>query len=294
MMSNQPKSINTPKHQAFTLIELLVVIAIIGILASIVIVSFPTATQKARLAKTLSWAGSVSHSLGSSAVGIWTFDNISGTTVYDDSGNDNNGTISGATVVDGVVDKALSFDGVNDYVAATMDQLKDYTQPITIGLWLYVPSSFSWTTGGTVASVRATYYGLGIFRQASNNVLVFAVRIGSASTYGIVNYSIERDTWYYLTFVGNGSTFDAYVNAAKINGTPLSYGVASGAQLNGSFSLATNYIYGGSGGSYLGGIIDDVRVFNETLNQSQIRQYYADNVNNHQPLAAVIGSDQGK
>ncbi|MDD5750140.1 MAG: type II secretion system protein [Candidatus Pacebacteria bacterium] len=70
-------------NRAFTLIELLVVIAIIGILASIVIVSFPTATQKARLAKTLSWAGSVSHSLGSSAVGIWTFDNISGTTVYE-------------------------------------------------------------------------------------------------------------------------------------------------------------------------------------------------------------------
>jgi len=36
------------KQQGFTLIELLVVIAIIGILASIVLVSFPSATKKAK------------------------------------------------------------------------------------------------------------------------------------------------------------------------------------------------------------------------------------------------------
>ena len=37
-----------PKRKGFTLIELLVVIAIIGILASIVLVSFPSATKKAK------------------------------------------------------------------------------------------------------------------------------------------------------------------------------------------------------------------------------------------------------
>ena len=40
------------KRQSFTLIELLIVIATIGLLASLVIVSFPGATKKAKIAKT--------------------------------------------------------------------------------------------------------------------------------------------------------------------------------------------------------------------------------------------------
>ena len=45
--------------QGFTLIELLVVIAIIGILASIVFVSFPGATEKARIGKARAEIGQI-------------------------------------------------------------------------------------------------------------------------------------------------------------------------------------------------------------------------------------------
>jgi len=50
-------------------------------------------------------------------VGYWRFDEGSGTTAYDSSGNDNTGTlINGSSWVDGKYGKALSFDGENDYV----------------------------------------------------------------------------------------------------------------------------------------------------------------------------------
>ena len=49
-------------------------------------------------------------------VGAWHFDEGSGTTAYDTSGNDNDGTIYGATWVDGKFGKALSFDGIDDYI----------------------------------------------------------------------------------------------------------------------------------------------------------------------------------
>src|SRR3972149_11340288 len=54
-------------------------------------------------------AGEVSRT---GLVGEWHFDGDA----KDTSGNGNDGTIYGATFVDGKFGKALSFDGVNDYV----------------------------------------------------------------------------------------------------------------------------------------------------------------------------------
>ena len=129
-------------QKGFTLLELLVVIAIIGILSSIVLVSYNGYTAKARIARTLQWAGSINHSLGDRAVGVWTFDNISGSAVYDDSGLGNNGTINkggngtGCDIVDGVVGRAMSFDGVDDYVQLPSAVAPNGWSEITLSLWV--------------------------------------------------------------------------------------------------------------------------------------------------------------
>lgn len=50
---------------------------------------------------------------------IYTMDNISGTTLFDDSPNGNDATITGAIAVSGKIGNALSFDG-NDFVVSTV------------------------------------------------------------------------------------------------------------------------------------------------------------------------------
>ena len=52
----------------------------------------------------------------SSLVGYWSMNEGVGLVAYDSSGNNNNGMIVGALWVDGKFGKALSFDGVDDYV----------------------------------------------------------------------------------------------------------------------------------------------------------------------------------
>ena len=84
------------KKNAFTLIELLVVIAIIGLLSSIVLVALKPAREKAKRAKALNFAAQVHHALGAYAVGMWDFDDQANPT-KDTSGNENDGTITGAT-----------------------------------------------------------------------------------------------------------------------------------------------------------------------------------------------------
>ena len=121
-------------QKGFTLLELLVVIAIIGILSSIVLVSYNGYADKARLAKTLQWASSVNHSLGDRVVGVWSFDNINGATVYDDSGNNNNGANTGAVQVDGVVGKGFEFNSTDVVFVNSSASLNDY-DGLTLSAW---------------------------------------------------------------------------------------------------------------------------------------------------------------
>jgi hypothetical protein len=69
-------------------------------------------------------------------IGHWTFDEGSGTTVADSSGNNNTGTlVNGPTWDTGKIGGALSFDGSDDYVdASNLSYNTDY--PLTVSLWI--------------------------------------------------------------------------------------------------------------------------------------------------------------
>jgi len=67
-------------------------------------------------------------------VGYWRFSNG---LALDMSGNNNNGTISGATPVDGFSNFDLYFDGTDDYVSIPHDASLTITDKITIEAWIY-------------------------------------------------------------------------------------------------------------------------------------------------------------
>jgi prepilin-type N-terminal cleavage/methylation domain-containing protein len=272
---------------AFTLVELLAVIAIIGLSSVLVVAATSGLREQADIDKALAWSKKTEISLEDNLVGSWGLDKSFAaheSAIFDSSGQGNHGTLytsDGSTnkAVIGVVNNALSFDGANDYVGfGVISQLTDYTQPISIECWLYVPSSYSWLNG-EIASIRATSYGMGIYRNLTNNRLTFAARIGGVSSYGTQNYDIVREKYYHLVFSGNGTSFDAFVNGTKINTSPRVYGVLAGAQLNGDFRIATSKIYGGNAGGYLQGIIDEVRVYSAVLTAAQVQSRYYTGLN---------------
>lgn len=276
------------KLTAFTLIELLVVIAIIGILSGLIIVTMSGVKDRANIAKSQIFSNSLRNALLANLITEWKLDETSGTAANDSWSGGNNGTLTNFSFdsTDGwrgpsqcVSAGCLQFDGVNDYIDSTISQIYTYTQPVSLEAWVYIPSSFTWTNG-EVASFRATNYGMGIFRSATNNTLVFAARIGGASSYGAKDYAINRDTWYHLVFTGDGSVFDAYANGTKITTSSLNYGVLAGSDLNKIFRIGTNSIYGGSGGGYFAGYIDGVRIYNSTVPISKIKEDYCVGLNN--------------
>jgi len=72
-----------------------------------------------------------------SLVGLWHFDEGTGTTAADSSGNNNNGTlVNGPTWTTGKVGGALSFDGVDDYASLGTSGMPSGSQPFSISVWM--------------------------------------------------------------------------------------------------------------------------------------------------------------
>ena len=105
------------------------------------------------------------NSLNEGLVGYWTMDNVSGSDLIADKGN--NGTIHGATQVDGKVGKALSFDGVDDYVDCGKDSSFEFNESITICQWIkpnnisrdlgLITKGDAWTLRTSTSGVKFSY-----------------------------------------------------------------------------------------------------------------------------------------
>lgn len=140
-------------RRAFTLIELLVVISVIGLLSSVVFSSLNTAREKARIAGARQFVAQTEHVSGDYAVGIWDFDECSGSSVKDRSGNGNTGTLNGTGLPSWLGDTpdgkgcSLSFNGANSqYVNAGSAPSLDITSTVTLVAWVKLSS---YASGGS-------------------------------------------------------------------------------------------------------------------------------------------------
>ncbi|MDP3901231.1 MAG: LamG-like jellyroll fold domain-containing protein [bacterium] len=253
--------------KGFTLIELLVVIAVIGLLASIVLVNLQGTRQRSRVAAGQQFASSLQHTLGDQAVGIWRFEEGSGTTAYDNAGYSNNGTITGATYVanDTLGGTALVFNGTSsDYVTISNSIPSATDNRITVAHW-YKPLS----GGGDPRIVNRGWCGAGSW--LSHRTLGFGVTAsgGCAGQRWASFGSMNSGEWYFLVGVYDGTTVYAYKNGVLIS-TKDGAGADISA-LSGGMTFMTNN----------SGQLDDVYIFTSALTTTQVQQLYAEGLNSH-------------
>ena len=270
------------KSKAFTLIELLVVISIIGVLSSVIFVSFSGQRDKAKLAKAQQFDAQISHALGAYAVGIWRFESISGGKVSDESGYGNDGTIHGNPIlVDSEIyagAKALKFDGSGDYVSLGVNSKNDGVfgdEDFSASLWFFVHSHGS--TGNPCGDDRALiigrenhggdYFALG--SQNNGRILLF--------NYGL-SKSVSLDKWYHAGIVRDKSdgTIKLYINSVLVGAKN-----ASTNNYNEAIKLGGGYSFGCGQSTYFNGAIDDVRRYNEALSSAQIQQHFVAGAPSH-------------
>ena len=200
-------------------------------------------------------------------VGSWHFDEGSGTTACDTSGNDNDGTINGATWVnDGKFGKALSFDGADDYVEVKDSDSLDITNAITIMAWVKLDS-----LDKEQQIVRKSRDDTGeayeIFINDTNRVF-FGIRDSSGTEeYVYPTDTLTTGTWYHIVGTYDKQNLKLYLNGNEIGSEPstITIDVSSRNLIIGCGDKGTRYFHG---------TIDEVRIYNRALSEGEISDLY--------------------
>ena len=200
------------------------------------------------------------------------FDEISGTTAADSSGNGWNGAlINGPTWASGSngrINNAVSLDGNDDYVTLPSGVVSNLNS-FSISSWVKLNS--------VSASSRVFDFGTGtnnymFLTPSSNSAVRFGIRtpvVGEQTISGTA--ALLAGAWTHVLVTLSGSTGKLYVNGAPV-GTNSSMTLSPS-----SLGNTTNNYIGRSqfNDPYLNGYVDEFQIFDRALNDTEIASLVA-------------------
>ncbi|MEI6327046.1 MAG: LamG domain-containing protein [Candidatus Roizmanbacteria bacterium] len=177
--------------------------------------------------------------------------------------NTYNGTSSGGvyTTSSGQYGRAGKFDGVNDYVGASVPMTQ--TDNWTLSAWVYpsaLPQLGTIISNGNGTGVAGDGYAFGIGNGsgASGSKLQGTI---SGTTYIDSGYTFATtNTWYHVTMERASGTIKFYVNGVQTANTSASVPTTPTVFRIGSQTAVR----------YFNGLIDDIRIYNYVRSQAQI------------------------
>ncbi len=198
----------------------------------------------------------------SGLVAAYSFDEGSGTTVADASGNGNNGTISGATWTSSAkYGNALVFNGTSSRVNVPNSTSLQLTNAMTLEAWVN-PTTVTSAWRDVIYKGNDNYYLEATSSKSGRPV--GGATIGGTHYNAVGTAVLPTSTFTHLAATYNGSAVRLFVNGNQVASTPASGSIlTSGSQLQ--IGSDSNF------GQYFAGTIDEVRIYNAALTQSQIQ-----------------------
>ncbi len=217
----------------------------------------------------------------SSLVSSWSFNEGSGSMLYDLSGNDNDGDITGPLWTTGAMaGHALQFDGTNDYIEIDDSiSLRTIANEYTFEAFFKLSSygtqkgctlfQMASGTGGNVFIVVANEI------PASNKIRIAAMTESSGDEIFDFNYVIPLNQWVALAAVKSSSgNIELYVNGS-LEQTLTGFPQVLTQYLSKAF-IGADADSGMTLTDFFAGTIDEIRIYNRTLSSSEISQSYID------------------
>jgi hypothetical protein len=187
-------------------------------------------------------------------VGAWGFNEGTGTTLGDSSGNGRTGTITGATWTTGRFGQALNFTG-----SALVDLGDlDLTGPFTVMAWMQTRSLYTGTCGSLV--MKARDYGF----ELCSGQLAAKIASGTAWSAAVTQplTSADLNVWKHVALTYDGTTLRFYLGGVLIN-------TAAGAHTTNNNPLLLGRWTPDS--EYWNGLIDEMRIYNRALTQAEVQ-----------------------
>jgi glucose/arabinose dehydrogenase len=203
----------------------------------------------------------------SGLVGAWGFNEGSGTTAVDASGNGNiANTVNGPSWVAGKHGNAVSLDGVDDYLTVLNSSSLDVAgSALTLSAWVN-PAAIShdsilvgkfWS-----ATMSNPFYQYGV--ELDGGVVPhFYVGTGGGVTGGSAG-SVPLGQWSHLAVVFNGTQAQFYLNGVLMGTSAV----------NASITARGNALRIGADANtqqFFKGLIDDLRIYNRALTAAEVQ-----------------------
>ena len=195
-------------------------------------------------------------------VAAYSFDEGVGTTVADASGNGNTGTLAGATWTgSGKINGALSFNGTSSRVDVPNAASLQLTTAMTLEAWVN-PTTITSKWRDVIYKGRDNYY----LEASSTNAgkPVGAGIIGGVNTKASGTAPLATNTWTHLATTYDGAALKLYVNGNLVRTTAVTGTLATSAS---PLQIGGDSIFG----QYFAGTIDEIRIYNTALTQTQIQ-----------------------
>ncbi|WP_308219145.1 PKD domain-containing protein [Methanoplanus endosymbiosus] len=221
-----------------------------------------------------------------SPAGWWKFDEGSGGTATDSSGNDNDGSIKGTySRVDGACGDGLYFDGTSTYVLVPNDDTLDAPDYLSYAAWLMpeppvipddmdVTKFLNFTSLICKGSQDEDNYELFIRNLNGGTELSFETEYGGYKEYSTTGFGYEYGQWQHVAFVADTDTGVAklYINGESAgtvtSSLPDSFDTNDDALTIGMQQMYSPYLF------RYKGVMDEVMLYTIALTDDQVREIY--------------------
>ena len=207
-------------------------------------------------------------------VAWWTMDtaDISGSTLYDVSGNNNDGTIYGAVSTPGIINEALSFNGTIDHVDVAHASSIDFAdEDFSVSVWFKTLSvaTRNYILSKNYGDEGVAWYGINILPD--ERAIICYVDDGVNNSMVNTTNSYNDGAWHHLVFVRNTTTnkLIAYVDGEwNAENTDISGSIAN----NGILTIGARADL--ETGRFFDGSIDDIRIYKYALTLEEVKTLY--------------------
>jgi len=215
----------------------------------------------------------------------------------DESGNGNDGTVYGATlIIDrfGDENSAYYFDGIDNYIICGNDQSINLSDSITVDAWIYPTGWGEYDSYGYGRIIDKDKFMIYLhdynFSEYNDHSLSFALYIdGDQYVVNTPENSIILNEWQHIDVSYNGITVRIYIDGVSQSLT-YSYGNIPQGSIDDN---SEDILYIGESANLtraFSGIIDDLLIYNRTLTEDEIQElYYGFHTNFNSPENAYLG-----